>query len=253
MAALLARLEAVELAAGREAYDPDHLQHLVALDHLALYGTSAPGPTPAPEHQDDKLDFQKQNVSAFTTGDVTLVRGRVTAGSWTGPFLRIAYRGGDDSELARRAGGAGRLGDAIGAWIRVGGRATDGPVIVPRSPVTGSYEIELWGCPGGDLADRLAGDVRAGAALARGELVARPDLVPGDATAFDRPAIDGRFLDEVAPDDALHPVLPLVVEAAFCDATQSVWDSRDGANHRYAFEMIVRGWDHHLSVSRSPF
>jgi hypothetical protein len=250
--ALLGLLEGVELAAGREAYDPDHLQHLIGVDHLALYGTSWAGVTPAPERQDDKLDFQKQNLSAFTPADVTLVRGRVTAGSWTGPFLRIAYRGGD-SELSRRAGGPDRLGDIIGAWVAVGGRASGEPLVLPRHPVTGRYEVELWGYPGHDLAAVVASDPRAAAALARGELVARPDLVPGDATAFERPAIDGAFLDEVAPHDAMHPILPLTVDIGFCDATRSVWDSRDGANHRYAFEMILRGWDHHLSLGASPF
>jgi mannose-6-phosphate isomerase-like protein (cupin superfamily) len=238
---LLALIEGVELAAGGEAYHRDTLHHLFAVEELTFFAPSD-GSTRQAAEQDDKLDFQKQNLASFTPGPVTLVRGRATAGDWSGPFLRVAVDAGDGGDQVDAGDGGDQVdagGDHLDVSLRVGERATE-QLRVPRSAVTGRYEIELWGHPG-DLGAALAGDARAAAALARGELVARPDLVTGDPDAFARPGVDARFLDEITPDATVHPILPLTVEVAWA-----------GSVHRHAFAMIVRGWDHFLSVGSSP-
>jgi hypothetical protein len=80
----------------------------------------------------------------------------------------------------------------------------------------------------------------------------RPDLIRGTTSAFNRHTLDHRFIVDVAPDHTMHPVLPLAIELAWADASEQTWDSQHGANYRYAFNMIVRGWDHFLRVGPSP-
>ncbi len=57
---------------------------------------------------------------------------------------------------------------------------------------------------------------------------------------------------DVAPDNAMHPVLPLHIETAFANQDLSVWDSQSGANYHYEFNMVFRGWNHYLAVGVSP-
>jgi len=246
---LVSLLETVDLAASRGAYLPDSLQYLLPFDHLTLYGPSPPDQgVLAPEQQDNKTDFQKQNVKEFVMADCILVRGLASAGDWTGPFLRLSYRGGPDTALSVASGHS--LGPAIRLWLRVGGTQVSQPIVVPYNLRTDRYDIELWGFAGGELRPIL--DDRARDAFDRGELVARPDLVHADLTAFDRDGKDGRYMVEVDPTSTYHPVLPLHLEVAWSDAAGAVWDSNNGANYHYEFNMVVRGWDHYLGTGISP-
>jgi mannose-6-phosphate isomerase-like protein (cupin superfamily) len=245
---LLHLMSQVQLAASRESYITDRIQYLFPVADLSLYGPSgADHSLFDPANQDNKTDFQKQNVDDFHTADTFLVRGLATAGGWTGPFLRLSYRGGPDSLLSQRAGH--QLGGQIRVWVEVGQASTPQPITVPYNDVSDRYEVELWGYPNNDLADQL--DVRGRAALQRGELVVRTDLIKGSAADFDRESVDGRYLVEVAPQNTMHPILPLPVRVAWSDQSGQVWDSRDGANYQYEFNMIVRGWYNYLGVGIS--
>jgi mannose-6-phosphate isomerase-like protein (cupin superfamily) len=46
-------------------------------------------------------------------------------------------------------------------------------------------------------------------------------------------------------------VLPLSIELAWADKTETWWDSRSGANYHYQFSMLYRGWDNFLQVGVS--
>jgi mannose-6-phosphate isomerase-like protein (cupin superfamily) len=250
---LLGLLEKTRLAAGREAYLMQHTQYLFPIDYLELYGPSGGDAVILdPRQQDNKIDFQKQNVHDFYTADTQVARGLVAVGegdaAWVGPFLRLSYRGGVDSRLSVATNHG--LGGRIGLWVRVGSVATSQPLVVPYNEETDRYEIELWGYPGTDLASRLSGGARA--AFDRGELVARPDLVRGSAADFDREKLDGQFLFQVAADNTMHPVRPLHLEVAWSDEKGQVWDSQGGRNYQYEFNMLLRGWDHFLGVGVSP-
>jgi mannose-6-phosphate isomerase-like protein (cupin superfamily) len=246
---LMGLVENVMLAVGREHYDADQLQHLFPIRSLELYGPQGEDADIAdPAQQDNKTDFQKQNVRDFVTTDALLVRGIVTAGDWSGPFLRLSYVGGPDSKLSKAAGAP--LGDKIGLWLKVGNAATTIPLPVPYNPSTHRYEIELWGYPGNDLRSEL--DDRGKAAFDRGELAVNLELVHGDIANFSREALDSRLVSDIAPTDTMHPVLPLSMEVAWTTADGRVWDSQNGANYRYEFNMIKRGWDNYLGVGLSP-
>jgi hypothetical protein len=134
-------------------------------------------------------------------------------------------------------------------WLKVGGVALPAPVRVPYSAASDRYEIEFWGYPRDDLRAHL--DAKGRAALDGGTLLARPDLLRGSPTDFARERVGDRYLVEVSPDSAMHPVLPLHVELAWGDTAGTTWDSREGANYHYEFAMLVRGWDHFLRVGTS--
>jgi mannose-6-phosphate isomerase-like protein (cupin superfamily) len=120
---------------------------------------------------------------------------------------------------------------------------------VPRSKRNGRYEIEIWGYPNGDLAPHLDENDRQLHEL--GAIVARPDIIRGRSSDFDRDGLDERLVVGVASDHGMHPILPLHVELAWYTLDERHWDSQDGANYHYEFNMIVRGWDHYLKVGRS--
>jgi mannose-6-phosphate isomerase-like protein (cupin superfamily) len=245
---LLTLMEQVQFAASREVYLTEQTQYLFGVADLTMYGPAGDDHAISdPAQQDNKTDFQKQNVSDFHTTDTFLVRGLAATPDWTGPFLRISYRGGPDSLLSQRAGHT--LGGQIHAAVKVGNTAYQ-TVTLPYNEVSDRYEVELWGYPGSNLAGQL--DDRGQAALQRGELLVRTDMVQGSASDFNREGLDGQYLVQVAPGNAMHPILPLDVQLAFSDDTGTVWDSKDGANYRYQFNMIVRGWDHFLGVGISP-
>ncbi len=245
---IIDQIERIQLAAGREHYLADHLQYLFPIDHLELHGPQGHNADVLdPRHQDDKNDFQKQNVKDFLSADTTVARGWVAGDGWTVPFLRLSYRGGDTSRLARAAGGG--LGDHVKLWLKVGATSTDSPIAVPYQPEAHRYEVELWGYTGPDLWNQL--DDRGRAAMDRGELQVRPDLVRGDRGAFARDQLTDRRMVDVEPDCTMHPILPLKLEVAWTDPTETHWDSRNGANHRYTFSMVVRGWDNFLQVGTS--
>jgi hypothetical protein len=253
VSALLALIEGAPLAAGRENYPFEELQFLFPIRALQLYGPSAPDSDVLdPTRQDNKLDFQKQNVAAFQAGDTQITRGRVWAGSWQGAFLRLSYRAGPDSVLA--AASPASLGPSIQLWVKVGANASEHLIRVPYNRESARYAVELWSWPGSQAELRAALDARGQDSLDRGEIVAAPALVPADPAAFTREALDGKPVYQVAPDDVLHPVRPLHIEVAWASADTRVYDSLDGRNHQYEFNMIVRGWDHYLGVgsSRNP-
>lgn len=248
---LLAMIESASLASGRENYPFEELQFLFPIRSLQLYGPSAPDSAIIdPRRQDNKLDFQKQNVASFEAADTQLIRGLACAGDWTGPFLRLTYRAGPDSVLAAKT--SSLLGPSIKLWVKVGESAVGAPLTVPYDADAGRYAIEFWGWPGSTVDLRAALDPRGQGALDRGAIVANTALVPGTVRDFTREALDGKFTDAVAPNHALHPTRPLHVEAAWGSADGTVWDSLDGANHQFEFSMILRGWEHYLSVGTSP-
>ncbi|RFU49368.1 cupin domain-containing protein [Paraburkholderia sp. DHOC27] len=250
---VLGMIENAVLAAARECYHFDELQYLFSIRSIHLYGPSAPDSNVLdPRAQDNKCDFQKQNVQSFTAGDTHLIRGKVSVGDWTGSFIRISYAAGPDTVLSARMNGS--LGPAIRLWMKVGNVALPGLASVPYDAESGRYAIEFWSWPGSPVDLRAALDARGQAAFDRGALVANPSLVQAKGD-FTREGLDGSKVGsalDVAPTDALHPVLPLHIEVAWADASGSVWDSLDGANYQYEFNMILRGWENFLSVGTSP-
>ena len=205
MARVLEMVEGAGLAAGREAYPFDELQYLFPIRSLQLYGPSAPSDGVLdPQQQDNKTDFQKQNVASFLVADTQLIRGIASAGG--------VERAVPSPVLSRRSGfGAGRHGTRFAG--------TDDPAVpegrterdsqrrlsVPYDAETGRYAIELWGWPGTPADLRAALDPRGQAAFDRNALIAAPSLVPGNANAFLREALDDRFVNDVAPDHAHAP------------------------------------------------
>lgn len=244
---LIAAYEALVFAAEREHYPHDALQVLFPFETLELYGPEGSNSATLDPRQQDFVDFQKQNIRSFTLGDTIITRGWVTVDDWTGPFLRVSYRGGPDSRLSKAA--AHQLGPSIRLHLKVETATTSEPLHVPYNDVSDRYEVELWSYPGNDLADRL--DVLGKASLARGELLLRPDLVKGTADDFRREAVADKPMPNVVPDHTLHPTNPLRIELAWASNDLQHWDSRNGQNYVYEFSMIVRGWDSFLKVGTS--
>jgi hypothetical protein len=225
--AVMQLLEQTQLAADREWYLRDYLQYLFSVDFLELYGPAgADADQLDPTRQDNKTDFQKQNVRLFRTAPTALVRGWVTTGDWTGPFLRLSYVAGPESPLWRA--GNGSPGASIKLWLRVNGTTVTQPVTVPYNTASDRYEVELWGFTGGDLRSRLGGSSRD--ALDRGELQVRTDLLRGNPEDFQREALSDRDVRHVAEDCSMHPLLPLHVELAWANDAATVWDSNGGQN-----------------------
>jgi mannose-6-phosphate isomerase-like protein (cupin superfamily) len=242
-------VEQTQFAADREWYLRDSLQYLFPVDYLELYGPAGgDADLLDPTRQDNKTDFQKQNVRLFRTSTTSLVRGWATTGDWTGPFLRLSYQAGPDSPLWRAANGS--PGASLRLWLKVGNNAVQQLLTVPYNTLSDRYEIELWGFTAGDLRSRLGGASRD--ALDRGELQVRTDLLHGNPGDFEREKLSDRDVRGVSPDCSMHPLLPLHIECAWANESASVWDSNGGRNFHYEFNMIVRGWDSFLSVGVSP-
>jgi hypothetical protein len=250
--AVLRLIESAPLAAGRENYPFEDLQFLFPIRSLTLYGPSARDSAILdPTQQDNKLDFQKQNVAAFQANDTQIIRGRILLGDWEGAFLRLSYRAGPDSVLAAAAAPES-LGAFIQLWLNVGSHATHQLIRVPYHTESARYAVELWSWSGSAADLRAVLDARGRAALDQAEIIPAPALLPSNPAAFTREALDGQSVYQVAPDDVLHPIRPLHLELAWASADGKVWDSLEGHNHQYEFNMIVRGWDHYLSVGSSP-
>jgi hypothetical protein len=247
--ALMGALERVDFACDREWYLRDHLQYLFPFDFLELYGPQGNDAAIAdPALQDNKVDFQKQNVRAFRLSSTYLARGWATlGGEWTGPFLRLSYQAGPDSPLWKQHRGS--PGQDIRLWLAVNGKAVGTPLTVPYNPNSDRYDIELWGYTGSDLGQILRGSSRE--ALDRGELQVRTDLVSGQPADFEWDRVQNRDLRQVTPDCAMHPILPLHVECAWADASLQSWDSNGGRNYHYEFNMALRGWDNFLATGTS--
>lgn len=247
---LMKLMERSQLAVEREYYLSEYLQYLFPYESLTFYGPQGgDADILDPTLQDNKTDFQKQNVRDFVSTDTVVTRGLVTAGNWTGPFLRISYRGGPDSRLSAFTNH--QLGDKIKLWIKV---ANVGPVIipVPYNPLSDRYEVEFWGYPGNDLDSLL--DTKGLAALQRGELVVQTALVHGNINDFAREKLNDLYMVDVASGNSMHPILPLHIELAWTNFSEQIWDSQNGANYHYEFNMIQRGWDNFLGtgISANP-
>lgn len=244
---LLTIMETQGLACGRGQYLADSLEYLFPFDFLELYGPSDDDQLD-PRLQDTKTDFQKQNLRDFRLGDVVLCRGYAAAGDLVVPFLRISYRAGPDSLLARASND--RVGAIVKLYLKVGANQTTMLLDVPYDRETDRYAIELWSYRPGNLRPQL--DAKGRDSFDRGALVMRNDLIHGTQSDFERDGFNDRNMIEVAPTHAMHPVLPLHIECAWSDASATFWDSRSGANHHYEFSMIVRGWDQYLAAGISP-
>lgn len=252
-------VEQVELAAEREQYLADSLQYLFPVEEIALYGPSGDDwLVRDPRLQDNKNDFQKQNVREFEFATTYLVRGYARAGEWVGSFLQLSHSPGRRSPLAGADGHYS--GPALKAFVRVGSAAASSLITVPYNPESHRYEVELWGYTGANLRALL--DVKGQAAFDRGGLQVRPDLVKGSLGDFRGPDFDrrrdeakaqGRAVEmlDVAPDHTLHPVRPVDIEIAWANETETLWDSRNGENYNYQFNMSLRGWDSYLGVGQS--
>jgi len=240
--------ESFSFAEEMNYYLNDSIQFLFPFSHLELYGPSGDAHQVLdPTLQDNKVDFQKQNVRDFILTDTCIARGLVTIGGWTGPFLKISYTGGPDSQLSAQSNHT--LGDYIYAWIQVQGNTAGDLIKVPYNEDSDRYEAEIWGYPNHDLQQHLSN--RGIASLQSGGLIIRNDLVKGNADDFKRENLDNRNMYDVSPDNTMHPIRPLHVALAWADNTQTYWDSNFGRNYHYEFNMIYRGWDNFMQVGVS--
>lgn len=247
---LVTLMQKTPLGAEREHYLADSLQYLFPYSYLEIYGPSSPNTDNLnPTTQDFKNDFQKQNVKDFHTTDTHLIRGWVSAGNWTGAFLRLSYQAGPDSILSKISNN--KLGSQIKVFLQVGN--SPGTIInVPYNQIGDRYEVEIWGYPGNNLRDLLADSPKARSAFDRGEIIARNDLIHGSPNDFSRDTIADLDMRTVAPNNAMHPILPLHLQLAWTDSTEQFWDSQNGKNYQYEFNMVVRGRDSFLKVGVSP-
>ena len=257
-----------ELAADREHYDAGSLDFLFPYRDLALYGPKPPNSNVLdPRQQDDKQDFQKQNIASFNLGDCWLARGYAAADPWDGSFLKLSYSASPYTVLAERARAAGKsLGSSIRAWIRVGNNMTAQPIRIPYNHRTDRYEVEIWAYPGGDLRNKLGDKGRK--AFDDGVILADASLVRGDRSAFMGPGFTAEreqsnkgiattnnpnpvSLVQRNTDHLMHPIHPVMVEVAWANDSLDVWDSKDGQNYKYEFSMLFRGWRNYLQVGQS--
>lgn len=242
---LLGLVERTNLVAEREFYDPLSLQHLYPLTWLELYGPAGGSNVTDPTQQDDKNDFQKQNVRNFRLGDTQAVRGWAVTSSGRNPFLQLSYRAGPDSALSQAAG---QLGESIGCVVSREGAGTV-TLRAPYDEVSGRYVVELWGRSG----DGLLLDAKGKAALDRGLLQLRPDVVPGGPNDFNRDAVTDQDMRGVSPNHAMHPLNPLYLDVRWTAGVDGTGGTDPPAGTtRLGFEMKVRGWSSYLSVGRSP-
>ena len=248
LARLLGIIQEFQLGAEREFYLMESLQYLVPYQSLELYGPAAPNQAIlAAEAQDFKTDFQKQNIKSFVGTDTYLMRGLVSEGNWTGPFIRLSYNGGPDSVLSKMTGT--KLGSSIKVYLKVNGVESPQHILVPYNQTSDRYEVEIWGYPNDNLYDCL--DDKGKAAFNRNEIIVRTDLIHGSLIDFDRDGKDGLYMGDVARTNSMHPLFPLHIELAWTDLQESNWDSQNGANYHYEFNMIVRGWESYLGVGMS--
>lgn len=258
LARLIALFQQVELCCERESYLGTSIQYLLPYDYLELYGPAdAQWAEADPRKEDNKEDFQKQNIHDFRCADTWIARGWATtasdanpaANAWTGPFLFLSYRGGPDSKLSQAA--SHQLGDRINLQLNlIGKNSAPVTLAVPYNPESDRYEIEIWGYPGGDLRNQLG--PKGQAAMDRGNLIVNSALVQGQFSDFAREGLDGRDMRTVAPSNTMHPVLPLAMDVLWTDSSGNSKDGATGGGpHRYVFNMILRGWDNFLKVGVS--
>lgn len=249
------------MAAGLESYESDSLQFLLPFTKLTLYGPSdGQHAESRPLEQNNKNDFQKQNIASVIFAPFYAVRGYVRAGAWTGCFLRLGYRGSPDADLIHRSGGD--AGDFLLMELQMNGGLAQ-TFELPFNSYSGCYEVELWGYSDSDLAALLGAKGRT--ALTEGRIVQVPQLIKGVAEDFRGPGInalrDGLnrreeawlILDH-APDHLLHPLRPLRLSAVFWNHDRSHRAPSSGAGYTVDFAMLLRGWQSYLGsgISRNP-
>src|SRR5947209_8058072 len=82
MLALLQLMQEASLAADQEWYLRDSRQYLFPFTYLELFGPAGADQNVLdPKRQDNKTDFQKQNIKSFRTAPAQLIRGWVTIGA----------------------------------------------------------------------------------------------------------------------------------------------------------------------------
>jgi mannose-6-phosphate isomerase-like protein (cupin superfamily) len=254
---LIAMTEEFPFAADRQHYLVDSLQYLFPISSLAFYGPAA-GTTVDPREQDDKNDFQKQNLREFALTGLEVARGFAAIGdAWIGSFLSIAYSPSASSPLVGSNGMP--IHPHLQLYLKVGAAQTDQLVTMPYDDDTGRYRVEFWAL--NDLA--LVGALGPKADAAWGKFLhARPDLVTGTHGDLYASGIDDARKQAVGQGSPLemldyqvthtmHPIRPLLLELAFTDPSGAVWDSMDGRNHRLEFSMSMRGWNSFLAVGKS--
>ncbi|MHC8380819.1 hypothetical protein [Pseudomonas sp. LB3P14] len=257
---LLSALEGSETSAGLQHYLVGSRNYLFPFRDLSLYGPSGEDwQVGDPRLQDNKTDFQKQNVAGFDLTETQLVRGYASAGDWTGPFLHISYVPAKTSVLA--LDGGPYLEDSVTLYLKVGDANTGtAPISVPYNSVTHRYEVELWAYDKADLRTLL--DKKGRAAMDRGELIARPDLVKGNYEDFEGTTFDalrdklkaeGRGLEmfEYKVEHSMHPIRTLRIELAWGNKVGDRWDSQGGENYRYEFAMTLRGRRNYIEIGES--
>ncbi|QRM36050.1 cupin domain-containing protein [Microvirga sp. VF16] len=256
---LLAMVEGVALAAGREHYLADHLQYLFPISTVELYGPSGDQwQVRDPRQQDNRNDFQKQNVRDFTLQGIEIVRGYAAIGNWIGSFINIAYFPKPGSPLLNPDGTY--RANSVKLYLKVGDKAGTEPITVPLNEEMHRFQVELWAVDDPAMLDGL--DEKGKASLKNGTLLARPDLVKGTYDQLYGHSFNGirqealkqdqgvGMLDYV-PDHTMHPVRPLRLEMAWGSEDGERWDSREGTNYRFEFAMSQRGWNHYLGVGKS--
>ncbi len=220
---LTALVEDAAFAVDREWYLRDHLQFLFPISSLELYGPAGDDADQLdPRSQNNKTDFQKQNLKTITMAPTQLVRGWVSTGGWIGPFLRLTYQAGPGTPLWDATDGS--PGTIIRLWLKVGNRTCAAPLFVPYNEASGRYEVEIWGYTGPDLRTILRDDSLQ--ALQTGALLVDPYLVTGNLSDFDQERITDLDMRSVSPECTMHPILPLHIECAWADGTLAHWDCK---------------------------
>jgi mannose-6-phosphate isomerase-like protein (cupin superfamily) len=240
-------IETTTFASERQHYLPDSLQYLFSVDQFEFYGPQG-GDSQVLDvtKQDNKTDFQKQNVRTFTTGDTLAVRGLATAGDWLGPFIKLSYQGGPDSKLSILSNH--QIGSHINLWLKVNSQSIETPIRVPYNPDSDRYEMEIWSCQP-DIFNGLS--EKGQNSVKRGALLFNDELVSGSTADFARYKLTELPVKKVASEDAMHPINPLRLELAWSDEAGQIWDSQGGTNYVFEFNMQVRGWDNYLAVGSS--
>lgn len=245
----IARLiEEATFAVDREWYQRDHLEYLFPIETLEFYGPAGSDADQLdPKVQDNKTDFQKQNLKSITLAPTQLMRGWVSTGSWIGPFLHISYQPGPGTPLWEAARGS--PGTPIRLWLKVNERTCAVPLYVPYNHVSQRYEVEIWGYHGPDLHTVLRDDSLR--ALETGALLVDNYLVTGNLSDFDQEKLTDLDMRTVSPECTMHSILPLHITCAWADSSLTHWDSQGGANYHYVFDMKLRGWDNFLAAGTS--
>jgi mannose-6-phosphate isomerase-like protein (cupin superfamily) len=242
-------IEETVLAAEIDYYDLNSLQYIFPINELSLYNPSgASFATTNPVMQDNKEDFQKQNISEFTAGHINVVRGYVYPGPNVAvPFVKLSYDAGFNTPLYQQK--QAPLGNQVRVWVKIGSRQSGATIVVPYNVESRRYDIELWGYGGNNLFQLL--DKKGQKSLQQGAIVQRPDLVVGSSTDFEREATDNQPIAILSAEHAMHPILPLHIECAWSDNEMQTWDSKNMANYHFEFNMVFRGWENYLACGFS--